>query len=445
MSDRGESARQKDSPTPNRHAVVIGGGIGGLLAAHALARRFAQVTVLERSHYPDPVSGTVPSVRRGVPQSQCLHLLMGAGVRAFDALAPNWRQAAVARGAVPFDACGDVAMRFPSGWLHRMPSDIEMYACSRSLLEDVLRCEFDAHSNVKIVQGRQVIALLSGGADKQVTGVRIADAQNGADTLRADLVVDASGAASRLRRWIGDLSGGADMSVSETVVETGRKYVSRWFHLDPALAPDWHCLAVSPTAQAGHRAAMMLRAENNYSGVVLLAAKDDPLPENDRAFLDFTTHLDDVQLSDALVHAKPASAIHHYGRTASRIRHYDKLPQWPNGLVALADSVCALDPYYGLGMTAAARGALHLGAFIDRVGDGILCGLEFQKELAKINDQPWQIATGHDQSGHRLRYDKDRLSRMYALAPSDPEIALAVLKTQHLLLPMDALMERQFA
>ena len=429
----------------NRHAVVIGGGIGGLLAAHALANRYAQVTILERSRYPEHVNGTVPSMRRGVPQSQCLHLLMGAGVHAFDALAPNWRQAAVARGAVPFDGCGDVAMRFPSGWLRRTPSDIEMYACSRALLEDVLRSEFGCHSNVKVVQDRQVIALLTDGAGKQVTGVRIAEAQNDEDTIRADLVVDASGAASRLRRWIRDLPGSADMPVRETVVETGRKYVSRWFHLDPDIAPDWQCLAISPTALAGHRAAMMLRAENDYWGVVLLAAGDDPLPENDRTFLDFTAHLSDPQLSETLAHAKPASAIHHYGRTASRIRHYDKLPQWPNGLVALADSVCALDPYYGLGMTAAARGALHLGAFIDRTGGDVLNGLDFQKELAKINDQPWQIATGHDQLGNRLRHDKGHFSQLYELAPSDPDIALAVLRTQHLLLPMDALMERQRA
>ena len=34
------------------HGVIIGGGIGGLLAAHALAHRFERVTILERFCYP---------------------------------------------------------------------------------------------------------------------------------------------------------------------------------------------------------------------------------------------------------------------------------------------------------------------------------------------------------------------------------------------------------
>ncbi|MEP2031505.1 MAG: FAD-dependent monooxygenase [Paracoccaceae bacterium] len=445
MSDQHDPAQQYGEMSARQHAVIIGGGIGGLLAAHALADRYTEVTILERSHYPEAVAGTVPPARQGVPQGHCLHLLMGAGVRAFDVLAPNWRREAVARGAIPFDACADVAMRFPSGWLPRSPSGIEMYACSRSLLEDVLRTEILERPNVTISQGCQVAGLLTDPTGKQVSGVCRAVAPADEETIFANLVVDASGAASRLQRWIGDIPGGSDLRAKETVIESGRKYVSCWFHLDPGDAPDWQCLAVSPTAKAGHRAAMMLRAENDFWGVVLLATNKDDLPKDHREFLDFVESLDDPQFRKVLEHAKPVSEIHHYGRTASRTRHYDQLGQWPNGLVAIADSVCALDPYYGLGMTAAARSALLLAEFVDKHDNEILSGLDFQKELAELNAEPWQIATGHDQSGGRLRYDKEKYGRLFELAPSDSDVALAILKTQHLLLPLNRLMERQLA
>lgn len=46
------------------HGVIIGGGIGGLLAAHALAEWFDRVTILERDRYPNQTRFSAPAVRR---------------------------------------------------------------------------------------------------------------------------------------------------------------------------------------------------------------------------------------------------------------------------------------------------------------------------------------------------------------------------------------------
>ena len=51
-----------------RRAIVIGGGIGGLGAAAAMAPFFEEVVVLERDQLPDGVSP-----RSGVPQGRHLH------------------------------------------------------------------------------------------------------------------------------------------------------------------------------------------------------------------------------------------------------------------------------------------------------------------------------------------------------------------------------------
>ena len=186
----------------------------------------------------------------------------------------------------------------------------------------------------------------------------------------ADLVVDASGRGSTLPDWIGRLSDGLGLQVAETVVESGMSYVSRWFHLEPGDAPDWHCLSIAPAAGSPPRTAMMLRAEQDCWGVVLLAAAGEPLPADDQAFLDFTAGLGDGKLREALARATPVSPIHHYGAASNRMRHYDRLTGWPAGLVALGDSVCALDPYFGLGMTVAARGAVLLRSTWSRKAAG---------------------------------------------------------------------------
>ena len=46
------------------HAVVIGGGIAGLLAARVLTDHFERVTLVERDHFPETASP-----RKGLPQS----------------------------------------------------------------------------------------------------------------------------------------------------------------------------------------------------------------------------------------------------------------------------------------------------------------------------------------------------------------------------------------
>ena len=418
------------------HAVVIGGGIGGLLAAHALAGGFDLVTVFERDHYPFDTASAAPPARSGAPQSRCLHLLTGAGAAAFDELAPGWTGDLVALGAVPFDAsAADAALHVPAGWLPLalrlsppMPVPEPCLACA-------LRRGLAAKSSVCISEGRKVLGLL-GSPDGRVTGVRTAGA-SGEATLPADLVVDASGRGSILPEWIESLHGGMRPRLEETVVEPAMRYVSRWFRLEPEDAPDWHCVSIAPAAGTQPRAAMMLRAEHGRWGVVLLAPAGQPLPSDGRAFLNFTANLGDGKLFEALTRAKPASPIHRYGATSNRIRRYDRLRAWPAGLVALGDSVCALDPYFGLGMTLAAKGVALLARRLDE-DRGDIASLEFQHDLAAMNAEPWRIATGRDLDGQLQDKHKSRLSDA---APSSPEAAHALLAAQHLLRPAESLTE----
>jgi 2-polyprenyl-6-methoxyphenol hydroxylase-like FAD-dependent oxidoreductase len=424
------------------HAVVIGGGIGGLLVAHAVASRFERVTVLEAYHYPRESTSPAPAARRGVPQSRCIHLLMAGGAAAFDKLMPDWKEALVALGSGPFDACADAVLSSSAGRLLRVPSGITAYACSRALLESVLRRGLDGKPSVHVLEGQKVVGLLSSPRGENVIGVLTAKRRRAGETpLLADLVVDASGTGTALPRWIARFPNSLRSRVQKTVVESGMQYVSRWFRIDREDAPDWRCLSISPTAGAGLRSAMMLRAEQDLWGVVLLAPAGEPLPADDVAFLDFIAGLGDGELRQSLARARPASPIHHYGATSNRMMHYERMQAWPAGLVAIGDSVCALDPYFGLGMTAAARGAVLLATYLDRQRGGTISGLEFQKELATLNRQPWRLATGRDPDGRLLVQDGAYLGRLFEMATSNPAVAHALLAVQHLLRPAEALRE----
>jgi 2-polyprenyl-6-methoxyphenol hydroxylase-like FAD-dependent oxidoreductase len=423
------------------HAVVIGGGIAGLLATRALSSHFEQVTLLERDRYPRAGGAAAPPARPGAPQSRCLHLLLAAGAAAFDQLAPGWREDVVELGAIPFDACADAALRLRDGWLPRAPSTILTVACSRALLERALRGRIARELAPVVRQACSVVGLLGDGAGG-VAGVAIVDRRdNRAASVPADLVVDASGRGSSLPLWLSRLRQRPGTPVRDTVIPSARRYASRWFHMPPGDAPDWQCLSIAPTPDARGRAAMMLRAERDWWGVVLLAPADEPIPADDRAFLDFAERLGDGELGAALARARAVSPIYRYGMTASRWRHYEQLEDWPQGLIALGDSACALDPYHGLGMTAAARGVALLARHVQDLPAAPSVG--FQTKLAALNASAWELVTGHDTRANRLPRDGRGLDALFATATADVRAAHELLEVHHLLRPAPGMTSRE--
>jgi 2-polyprenyl-6-methoxyphenol hydroxylase-like FAD-dependent oxidoreductase len=419
--------------------LIVGGGVAGLLAAHALAGRFERVTIVERDHYPDPNDlALIP--RRGVPQSRCVHLLMAAGAAAFEELLPGWNEQMGAHGVGPFDASADSLLHLSTGRLPRSESSIAGYVCSRTLLESVLRRSLAKKTTVQLREGQKVVGLLTHALDRRVIGVRTIGRQAvGEVELLADLIVDASGTSSRLPRWIERLVKGDGSTLEMTVINCRMQYASRWFTIRSDDAPDWRCLSIAPTESSGGRAAMMLRAEDNRWGVVLLSPGGHSLPAEDDAFLNFTTNLGNGELREALAFARPLSPIHRYAPTANRMTHFHLLPAWPEGVVAIGDAVCTLDPYFGLGMTLAARGAALLRNCLDQQGEAFSAS-NFQKRLAELNLPPWRLATGREYNGQPLS-GSVLLPSLYDQAPARLEIAHAVLAVQHLLRPAEALKE----
>jgi 2-polyprenyl-6-methoxyphenol hydroxylase-like FAD-dependent oxidoreductase len=84
--------------------------------------------------------------------------------------------------------------------------------------------------------------------------------------------------------------------------------------------------------------------------------------------------------------------------TENRLRHYDRLAGFPDGVVALGDAVCAFNPVYGQGMTAAALGAEVLDRWfreeLSYRGPGR--SRVFQRCLARATAAAWNISAGAD-------------------------------------------------
>ncbi|MEV7855801.1 FAD-binding protein [Streptomyces sp. NPDC088183] len=175
-------------------ALVLGGGLAGLLAAAALAPHARQVTVIEQGNLPDG-----PEPRREVPQGHFGHILLGGGADALDSLLPGTVDALRAAGAHHRQIPSGLLMRLGTGWLPDHDSTTFLIACSRHLLDHVVRERMSGLA-VAVRTRTSVLGLL--GDAGRVDGVLVENRDGTRETLPADLVVDATGRHSRAPEWL---------------------------------------------------------------------------------------------------------------------------------------------------------------------------------------------------------------------------------------------------
>lgn len=366
-------------------AVVIGGSIAGLLTARVLAGFYDSVMVVERDRVPD-----TPENRRGVPQSPQPHVLFTKGYRILEELFPGIGDDLTEAGAVAIDWAREFHYFNEGVWNYRTdePTDITSFTCSRPLLEWAIRQRLAAFSAVKFVDRHRVIGLLA--TNGQITGVELESVAGKARSqISSSLVVDASGRQSAAPKW---LENAGFKAPSETVVNPFLGYATRRYRAPKDVAADWKVMLISQQPPDATRLGYLATIEDGQ-WIATLGGYGHDFPAIDEAgFLEFARSLPSSEFYDAIITAEPVSPIYAHRATANRLRHYEKA-NLPNGFVALGDSVCALCPVYGQGMTISALSALVLREWLT-AGKGR--SIDFQRQLAQSNRFPWMLAVGQD-------------------------------------------------
>lgn len=417
-------------------ALVIGGSISGLLAAQVLSRYFQEVTIVERDQLP-----AEPSPRKGVPQARHIHILLLKGLQILRRLFPGLDQELAADGAVALNWTEDVRLLTPGGWARRYPSDLVSYACSRDLLEYQIRRRLLENKRVTFLTGQEASGLLATADHQMVNGLllrpRGKGGSNGPRRLMADLIVDASGRSSKASKWLAALG---YETPEETVVNASLGYATRWY--EAPLQPGWKALVINARPPDFSRGAGLLPAEGGRWVLTLTGNDDDQPPTDEASFMSFLASLPDRSIYEFARSAKPVTPIAGYRRTENRWKHFEKLPEQPEGFVVMGDAACAFNPIYGQGMSAAAMGADLLDQCLRRnpLGDNFAKG--FQQRLAKINQLPWTLATAEDfrwpntvgdHPGWLTRLMHRYIDRVVALIPKDVTVGRSFLEVMHLL------------
>jgi flavin-dependent dehydrogenase len=118
--------------------------------------------------------------------------------------------------------------------------------------------------------------------------------------------------------------------------------------------------------------------------------------------MEFARNLPTSKLFEAIQHAEPLTKPNGYRRTDSRLRRYDQLPRYLEGLLVMGDAACVLNPVHAQGITAAAIGSQTLSeslqAHFKQHVAGEVSGLAatFQKQLHQSLVGLWNTMARED-------------------------------------------------
>ncbi len=432
------------STLTGKRAVVVGAGMAGLPAARALADYFEDVVVLERDPLPLDASH-----RAGTPQARHTHALLSGGQHALGDLFPGFEEDLAAAGAVPIKVGLDVRLERP-GYDPFPKRDLGLitYAMFRPLIEFAVRRRVAQHANITIracCRARDLVASPDGAA---VSAIRFENSDGREETLAADLVVEASGR--------GNLSFGFLESIGrsrseETIIGVDITYATGVFAVPDDAPTDWKGVMTSDSPARGGVGGIMLPLEGNRWIVTLVGRHGEKPPDDRDGFLAYARQLRTPTIYNAIKETEHLGKIARFGFPASARRHFDRLEEFPRGLLPFGDSICRFNPVYGQGMSVAAQEACLLRKLLqERAGESdTLAGLAsaFFAEAATLIETPWALAAVPDLAhpkteGERPEDLEQRLAFSEALnhlAAEDPAVHKLFVEVLHLLKPRSVL------
>lgn len=372
-------------------AIVIGGSIGGSLAAAGLSEHFDEVIVFDRDVLPDD-----PQPRKGTPQARQTHLELPMGMAKSMELLPGLDEQLAAAGCPTIDFCRDLAVVGPTGeaWQVRAASGVGMTCLTRPLFENVVRRNVKAIPNVEYRQG-SIEGLATTDDRSTVTGVQLRTSAS--DVVSADLVVDCGGRGSKSPKWLKALD---FEPPPEQRVHCFMGYSSRLVRIPDGLLPDDGLQGVGAQVSPPHntRGGVFLPVENGRHMLLAAGMAKDYPPGDHESLRAFFRDVSSPLISEYAEQFEPVTEWATYHIPSNQRRLWEDMDRAPENFVALGDAVASFNPIYAQGMTQAALHAVVLREQLAaRNGDG-LTGFraDFQEALRPFNDHAFTKAAMAD-------------------------------------------------
>ncbi len=455
MSENRESNKQG---ILGEHAIVIGGSMAGLLTARVLSDYFEKVTIFEADTPPDEV---VP--RKGVPQGNHIHTLLSGGTAVVRKYFPAIHEDLLTAGAEYGDPMITNRLFVGGRWSPRVASGMESYVMSRPLLEAMVRKHTVAIANIELRVATSVSGYTHSTRDAHGAGSTASESNavvNGVtleqtgETISADFVADVSGRNSSATKWLEQL--GYQAPQRGTIgIDVG--YVTFEVAEPPGNQRDWNILyTIQENIPRDTRGGGIFCIEGGRYLVSAQGYHKDYAPTDWPGFLTYFKDLPYPDIYEEIKDLQPLGEAREYRYAAYLRRYYERLTEFPKGLVVLGDAICSLNPVFGQGMTVAAKEVEHLDQCLLQCAEAgeihDKFAQDFFKGATRFVDAAWDGVSVED-----FRYPQTRGQRpkgfglakwlnrkFFALSAIDHEFAVAFAKVFNLIEPPESVLKPKY-
>lgn len=341
-----EVTSRSSVPESPRRAVVIGAGVAGVAAAASLARAGWAVEVLERDRFTDERSH-----RRGVPQASQLHNLLERAQRGLDRLLPGFTDALLDAGGGRASVAGgthvfELGVRMPERDL-----GLSLVCATRPMIDHVARDRLRAVHGITASDGTRVTGLAfdrDAADNARVAGVTVEDG-SGARMVPSGIVVDASGSATALPRWLA----AAGIEPPELEERSVRQwYATAVYRRSPSDIGSERAWMVFPFGDCD-RGALVSPLGAQWWCVSVSGHDPDPPPATGDDLVRHAASLPDSSVRELLRRSTIAEAPAVFRKPVATWRRYDLWEPRVTGLLPVGDAVASLNPLFGQGMSVA--------------------------------------------------------------------------------------------
>lgn len=363
-------------------AVVIGGGIAGLVTARVLAPHFQSVLVIEKDAH---VGSGEP--RFGSAQGAHLHVLLKKGQELLEELFPGVSAAFEANHCPVIDWAQDTVWETRLGAFPRYPSSIKTYSFSKPLLEKVIHSEITKIENVSIIHGQVSRLALS---DQKIRSVTLSDGR----TFNTDCVALATGSNLHLDTLLPD----SMMNLKTETLPLGITYYSVFLKSDSVHLSDARLGKYKQyyyQADPAHETfgSVICPIENGRTLATLI--EFGPKPDNIRTFPELISKARAVpgeRLAHALEKAEPLSRVACFHKRSMHRMDLRRSSEIPPNLVLIGDSFSSLNPVFGQGMTSVLMQARALEKLIKAEGPNALSSRYAHRLFRKETAPPYRMS-----------------------------------------------------
>ncbi len=362
-----------------KNAIILGGGISGLLVSKVLSQKYEKVFIIEKDKLEDR-----PQVRQGQSHVGQFHVLLLKGLRVLEHYFQGITKELEDRGAVKLDL-GEGAYWYSYGGVKQnITTGIETLICSRKLIDYGIRKRVEEIPNVQILDETKYIDLIE--KNGTIKGVRLLNSKTEVYEIESDLVIDATGRGSITSKWL-ENNNYSKPEEEKTLIDIIYK-TAIYNRIEDDLQKG-KVMMYSP--EPPKKIGVVIQPIENNKNLVCVAGwhKENPPVEED--LLEFLKQLPNKRFYEVLSRCKKESDFVTYKFPHCSRKYFEKLSEFPKGFLPIGDVICNLNPTHGQGMTSTCLQVEILEQLIEKHDPANMSKIYFKK-ISKIIDQCWNAS-----------------------------------------------------